>query len=43
MDILGTVGAMSIDFKRQAVYLSADRMLSEAAGVQSYSPGYPGR
>jgi hypothetical protein len=43
MDILGTVGAMSIDFKHQYVYLAGDRVLTaETAGLHSYSMP-PGR
>lgn len=38
MDILGTVGAMSIDFKHQYLYLAGDRVLTaETAGLHSYS------
>jgi predicted aspartyl protease len=43
MDILGTVGAMSIDFKHQYVYLAGDGVLTaETAGLHSYSMPTPG-
>ena len=44
MDILGTVGAISIDFKHQYVYLAGDRVLTaETAGLHSYSLPPSGR
>ncbi len=44
MDILGTVGAMSIDFKHPYVYLAGDRVLTaESAGLHSYSLPAPVR
>jgi predicted aspartyl protease len=44
MDILGTVGAISIDFKHQYVYLAGDRVLTaETSGLHSYSLPAPGK
>lgn len=44
MDILGTVGAISIDFKHQYVYVAGDRVLTaETAGLHTYSLPPPAR